>query len=86
MWKVSVSILTTQLVQTPPGKIVSGEVILDGEIHLKYGRLSKKCRLSGAEISEIFGLTMTSLNPVFYWKLALGCSYDLKADEEAWKR
>jgi len=81
---------STQLVQTPPGKIMSGEVILDGRNLLKYGRLSKEMRaVRGAEISEIFQEPMTSLNPVFTIGKQLSdvVMTHSKADKkEAWKR
>ena len=55
-----------QLVQTPPGKILGGEVIYKGKDLLKYGQKSKEIRaIRGAEISMIFQEPMTSLNPVF---------------------
>lgn len=55
-----------QLVQTPPGRILGGEVIFNGENLLKYGPNSKKIReLRGSSISMIFQEPMTSLNPVF---------------------
>ncbi len=55
-----------QLVQSPPGKIVSGEVIFKGQDLLQYGPKSKQmCAIRGAEIAMIFQEPMTSLNPVF---------------------
>ena len=54
-----------QLVQSPPGKIVGGEVIFKGKNILAYGSKSKEMRdIRGAEISMIFQEPMTSLNPV----------------------
>lgn len=63
----SVSQLSTiQLVQTPPGKILGGEVFFEGKNILGYKRDSKEMRsIRGAEISVIFQEPMTSLNPVF---------------------
>lgn len=56
---------STQLVQSPPGKIVSGEILLEGRNLLEYGRNSKEMQaVRGAEIAEIFQEPMTSLNPV----------------------
>ena len=50
------------LVQTPPGKIVSGEVLFHGEDILKMD--NKKIRsIRGAKIAMIFQDPMTSLNP-----------------------
>jgi peptide/nickel transport system ATP-binding protein len=55
----------TQLIQTPPGKIMGGEVIFEGQDLLKYAPDSDQMRaILGAEISMIFQEPMTSLNPV----------------------
>lgn len=55
-----------QLIQSPPGKILNGEVIFKGNDLLKYPPKSKEMRaIRGAEISMIFQEPMTSLNPVF---------------------
>jgi oligopeptide transport system ATP-binding protein len=53
-----------QLIPTPPGKILSGEMIFEGNDLLK---LSKKAmqEIRGNKISMIFQEPMTSLNPVF---------------------
>jgi oligopeptide transport system ATP-binding protein len=50
------------LIQTPPGKIIGGEVIFHGEniLKLEEKRLQK---IRGAKISMIFQDPMTSLNP-----------------------
>lgn len=63
----SVSQLATiQLVQSPPGKIIGGEVLFDNDDLLKYGANSKKMQqVRGPQISMIFQEPMTSLNPVF---------------------
>lgn len=54
-----------QLVQTPPGKILSGEVLLDGMNLLKLAPSSKEMlAIRGSKISMIFQEPMTSLNPV----------------------
>ena len=54
-----------QLVQTPPGKIIGGEVMFDGKSLLEYDAKSKEMRaVRGAGISMIFQDSMTSLNPV----------------------
>jgi len=50
------------LVQSPPGKIISGEIFYNGEDLLKMDK--KKLRqIRGAKISMIFQDPMTSLNP-----------------------
>ena len=55
-----------QLVQSPPGKILGGDVIFDGQEILKYKPDSKEMRsIRGAQISMIFQEPMTALNPVF---------------------
>ena len=53
-----------RLVASPPGKIVSGEILYRGRDLLKLnGEAMRKIR--GNEISMIFQEPMTSLNPVF---------------------
>lgn len=55
-----------QLVASPPGKIVSGEVIFKNEKDLlSYGKDSEEIRkVRGSDIAIIFQEPMTSLNPV----------------------
>lgn len=54
-----------QLVQSPPGKILSGKVYFNGENLLDYSSSSSKMRsIRGAGISMIFQEPMTSLDPV----------------------
>ncbi|HAN42063.1 MAG TPA: peptide ABC transporter ATP-binding protein [Sphaerochaeta sp.] len=54
-----------QLIQTPPGKILEGEVFFEGEDLLKYHSKSKQMlSVRGSGISMIFQEPMTSLNPV----------------------
>jgi len=59
----SLSIL--QLVASPPGKIVGGEIIFDGEDLLKLSKSEMQKRIRGNRISMIFQEPMTSLNPLF---------------------
>ncbi len=55
-----------QLIQEPPGKIIGGEIILNGQNLLEYSPKSKEIRkIRGAKISMIFQEPMTSLNPVY---------------------
>lgn len=55
-----------QLIQTPPGKILGGEVWFEGKNLLQYGASSKEMEaIRGNKISMIFQEPMTSLNPVF---------------------
>src|SRR5215210_5344877 len=51
-----------RLVQEPPGKIVSGEVIFDGEDILALPTEELR-RIRGKRIAMIFQDPMTSLNP-----------------------
>jgi len=53
-----------RMVPSPPGKISSGEVLLNGEDLLKVSK-QQMSRLRGKEISMIFQEPMTSLNPVY---------------------
>ncbi len=55
-----------QLIQTPPGKIISGDVFFDGIQLLKNGIPSTDMNnVRGNRIAMIFQEPMTSLNPVF---------------------
>lgn len=53
-----------RLVPTPPGRIVSGEVVLNGQNLLKLTEKEMRT-IRGNKISMIFQEPMTSLNPVF---------------------
>jgi len=53
-----------RLVQSPPGKIVSGSVIVGGEDILKKSKKEIKA-IRGDKIAMIFQEPMTALNPVF---------------------
>ena len=54
-----------QLIQSPPGKILGGEVIFEGKNLLEYGPTSKEMQgIRGEKIAMIFQEPMTSLNPV----------------------
>lgn len=53
-----------RLIQDPPGKIESGEVLLDGRDLLRLSEREMR-RVRGAEIAMVFQDPMTSLNPVF---------------------
>ncbi|MBP2026332.1 peptide/nickel transport system ATP-binding protein [Acetoanaerobium pronyense] len=61
--KTTTALGIMQLIQTPPGKIVSGEIIYDGEDLLKKSQ-SELRKIRGNKISMIFQDPMTSLNPV----------------------
>ncbi|MEA1994463.1 MAG: ABC transporter ATP-binding protein [Euryarchaeota archaeon] len=61
----SVTALSTiQLIPHPPGKIVNGEVLLEGEDLLKKQEKEMQ-KIRGDKISMIFQEPMTSLDPVF---------------------
>ncbi|HCC02275.1 MAG TPA: dipeptide/oligopeptide/nickel ABC transporter ATP-binding protein [Ruminococcaceae bacterium] len=52
------------LVQSPPGKVVGGEILMNGEDLLKKSREEMQ-QICGKDVSMIFQEPMTSLNPVF---------------------
>ena len=55
-----------KLIQSPPGKILGGEVWLDGKNILEYDAKSPQMQaVRGAGISFIFQEPMTALNPVY---------------------
>ena len=61
----SVTVLSLmRLVQTPPGEIVGGKVILDGENLLELSEM-EMVKVRGSKIAMILQDPMTSLNPVF---------------------
>lgn len=53
-----------QLVQSPPGRIIGGEVLWNGRDLLKLTPKEMR-KVRGSEIAMIFQEPMTSLNPVF---------------------
>jgi peptide/nickel transport system ATP-binding protein len=60
--KTSAALGIMNLVPTPPGRIISGEVLLDGKDILKMSKAETR-RIRGNRISMIFQDPMTSLNP-----------------------
>jgi peptide/nickel transport system ATP-binding protein len=52
------------LVQTPPGRIVGGQILMDGVDLLKLSDREMQ-QINGKQIGMIFQEPMTSLNPVF---------------------
>lgn len=60
----SVSALSVMRLITPPGKIIEGEILLDGLNLLDIPELEMR-QVRGNRISMIFQEPMTSLNPVF---------------------
>lgn len=61
--KTVLSLSIMRLVPTPPGKIISGSVFLDGADLLTLTREEMR-RVRGRDVSMIFQEPMTSLNPV----------------------
>ena len=61
--KTTTALSIMKLIPDPPGKIISGEIILEGQ---DLNKLSKKelTKIRGNKISMIFQDPMTSLNPV----------------------
>jgi peptide/nickel transport system ATP-binding protein len=61
-----------QLIESPPGKIVDGEVIFDGQDLLKLDpRGEAMSTIRGGRIGMVFQEPMTSLNPVLTIELQL---------------
>lgn len=58
------SLSIMQLVETPPGRIVGGEILYNGENLLEKNKDEMR-KIRGGEIAMIFQEPMTSLNPVF---------------------
>src|SRR4051812_38389378 len=58
------SLAIMRLIPNPPGKITSGEILLNGKDLLKLSE-SEMRQIRGNQISMIFQEPMTSLNPVF---------------------
>ena len=52
------------LIQSPPGKVMDGEILFDGVDLLKLSKKEMQ-QINGSKISMIFQEPMTSLNPVF---------------------
>ena len=58
------SLSLMHLVQSPPGKIVDGEILMNGRDLLKLSK-SEMEHVNGKDVAMIFQEPMTSLNPVF---------------------
>ncbi|HEX6483820.1 MAG TPA: ABC transporter ATP-binding protein [Ktedonobacteraceae bacterium] len=78
-----------RLVATPPGKIVGGEIIFDGE-NVMDKSMDELTELRGSKISMIFQDPMTSLNPVYTvgFQIAETVKRHRKnmSKDQAWKR
>ncbi len=78
-----------RLVANPPGRIVGGEILLNGESIMEKG-LDELTDIRGSKISMIFQDPMTSLNPVFNvgFQIAETVKRHRKgiSKDQAWKR
>lgn len=61
--KTTTALAIMQLIASPPGKITSGQILLDGENLLTKSE-EEKCHIRGGKVAMIFQDPMTSLNPV----------------------
>jgi len=61
--KTTTALGVLRLIPDPPGKIISGEIILDGEDVVKKKEVEMR-KIRGNKVSMIFQDPMTSLNPV----------------------
>ena len=78
-----------RLIASPPGKIVGGEILFDGE-NILTKNSAELTELRGRKISMIFQDPMTSLNPVFTvgYQIAETVKRHHKdtSNSQAWKR
>ncbi len=77
-----------QIIQSPPGKIVGGEVLYQGKDLLKLSPAEMR-KIRGAEIAMIFQEPMTALNPVITVGKQLTeviRSHSGLSKKEAWKK
>ncbi|OLZ09962.1 ABC transporter ATP-binding protein [Sulfobacillus thermosulfidooxidans] len=82
------SLSIMQLIPSPPGKIVGGEILFNGEDLLKKSPEEMR-KIRGNDIAMIFQEPMTSLNPVYTVgdQIAEAVILHQKVDKkEAWKR
>ena len=63
--KTVLALTILKLLEMPPGKIISGEIILDGEDLLKLSDRDMQTRIRGKKVAMIFQDPMSTLNPVF---------------------
>lgn len=61
--KTTVALAVLRLLQSPPAKIKSGEILYEGENVLKFSR-SEMREFRGKKVSMIFQDPMTALNPI----------------------
>lgn len=63
--KTVLALTIQQLLRCPPGKIESGEILLDGQDLLKWKPRQMQRQIRGKKIAMIFQDPMSCLNPVF---------------------
>lgn len=63
--KTVLALAIQKLLRCPPGKIVSGEILLDGQNLLKLSEKTMQKTIRGNKIAMIFQDPMSCLNPVF---------------------
>lgn len=63
--KTVLALAIQKLLAVPPGEIVDGEIIIDGENILKLSQKEMEKRIRGKKVSMIFQDPMSTLNPVF---------------------
>lgn len=61
--KTTIALSIMRLLPTPPGRVVSGEILLDGDDVLKMPA-SRMRKIRGEKVSMIFQDPMTALNPI----------------------
>ena len=62
--KTVLALAIQKLLAIPPGEIISGEILLDGEDILKKSE-EEMMRIRGKKVAMIFQDPMSALNPVF---------------------
>jgi peptide/nickel transport system ATP-binding protein/oligopeptide transport system ATP-binding protein len=76
------------LVPSPPGKVTSGSVLLDGENLIKADEKRMR-QIRGKDVSMVFQEPMTSLNPVFTVGEQIAESlrlHEQMTSKQAWKK
>lgn len=63
--KTVLALSILKLIETPPGRIKSGEILFNGEDLLKKTQKEMQREIRGKKISMIFQDPMSTLNPVF---------------------